>query len=114
VTSTLLDAILYSLQAAPKPLPSELVLRLLTELRESSVMHFYFPLYQLFSVLTRDQVTDEIRAELRKLHLQYAPSPTGKMDERTLQTRDRLAELMHVEGEKQLDPGRGPWSQIVF
>ena len=114
VTSTLLDAILYSLQAAPKPLPSELVLKLLTELRESSVMHFYFPLYPFLSVLTRDQVTDEIRGELRKLHLQYAPSPTGKMDQRTEKMRNRLAELMHTEGEEELEPGRGPWSQIVF
>ncbi|HEY6902754.1 MAG TPA: DUF4132 domain-containing protein [Candidatus Acidoferrales bacterium] len=114
VTSTLLDAILYSLQAAPKPLAPELVLKLLTDLRESSVMRFYFPLYQFLSVLTREQITDEIRAELRKLHLQYAPSPTGKMDQRTEKMRNRLAELMHVEGEKELEPGRGPWSQIVF
>ena len=31
-----------------------------------------------------------------------------------LKIRERLAELMHVEGEKQLEEGRGPWSQIVF
>jgi hypothetical protein len=75
---------------------------------------YCFPFDQLLSVLTRDQVTDEIRAALRQLHLQYAPSPTGKIDQRTLETRNRIAELMHVEGETQLDPGRGPWSQIVF
>ena len=28
--------------------------------------------------------------------------------------RKLIVELMWVEGEKQLDPGRGPWSQIVF
>jgi hypothetical protein len=114
VVSTLVDAILHALTAAPKPLPTELVLKLLTELRENTVTRYCFPFDQFLSVLNRDQVTDEIRGELRKLHLQYAPSPTGKIEERTLQTRNRLAELMHVEGEKQLDPGRGPWSQIVF
>lgn len=114
VTATLLDAILHSLEAAPKPLPTDLVLKLLTELRENPITRYYFPFDQFLSILTRDQVTEEIRAELRRLHLQYAPSPTGKIDERTLQTRTRLAELMHIEGEKQLDPGRGPWSQAVF
>ena len=114
VTSTLVDAILYALQAAPKPLPSGLVLKLLTELRENVPTRYYFPFYQFLLVLTRDQITDETRAELRKLHLQYAPSARGKIDERMLQTRNRLAELMHVEGEKECDPGRGPWSQIVF
>jgi hypothetical protein len=114
VTSTLVDAILYVLQAAPKPLPSDLILKLLSELRENVLTRYYFPFYQFLSVLTRNQITDEARAELRKLHLQYAPSARGKIDERTLQTRNRLAELMHVEGEKDFDPGRGPWSQIVF
>src|SRR5215469_130039 len=114
VTSTLLDAIVYSFQAAPKPLPPELVLRLLTELCESAVMRFYFPLYAFLSVLTREQVTNDIRVELRKLHLLYAPSPTGKMEGRTEKMRNRLAELMHAEGEKEIESGRGPWSQIVF
>jgi hypothetical protein len=114
VTSTLIDAILHALAAAPKPLPTELVLKLLTELRENTVTRYSFPFDQFLSILNRDQVTDEIQAELRKLHLQYAPSATGKIDDRMLQTRNRLAELMYVEGEKQLDPGRGPWSQIVF
>jgi hypothetical protein len=114
VTSTLIDAIRHALTETPKPLSTELVLKLLTELREETVTRYSFPFDQLLSVLRRDQVTDEIRVELRRLHLQYAPSPTGKIDERTFQTRDRLAELMHVEGEKQLDHGRGPWSQIVF
>jgi Domain of unknown function (DUF4132) len=114
VTSTLIDAILHALAAAPKPLPMELVLKLLTELRENTVTRYSFPFDQFLSILNRDQVTDEIRLELRKLHLQYAPSATGKIDDLMLQTRNRLAELIHVEGEKQLDPGRGPWSQIVF
>ena len=114
VTSALIDAILQALTESPKPLPGELVLKLLTELRQDAVTRFSFPLDQFLSVLTRDQVTDEIRAELRRLHLHYAPSSTGKIDERMLATRNRIAELMHVEGEKELDPGRGPWSQIVF
>ena len=114
VTSTLIDAIRHALTEAPKPLSTELVLKLLTELREDTVTRYTFPFDQFLSVLRRDQVTDEIRAELRRLHLQYAPSATGKIDDRMLQTRNRLADLMHVEGEKQLDHGRGPWSQIVF
>ena len=114
VTSTLVEAVQYAIQAAPKPLSTELVLTLLTELRKNTITRFYFPFDLLLAVLTRDQVTEEIRSELRQLHLQYAPSPTGKIDERTLQTRNRLAELMRIEGEAPIDPGRGPWSQIVF
>jgi hypothetical protein len=114
IAATLFDAIRHAFKEAPKPLPAELVLKLLTELRQDAVTRFSYPFDQFLSVLTRDQVTDEIRAELRLLHLQYAPSPTGKIDERTLVTRSRIAELKRVEGEKQLDPGRGPWSQIVF
>ncbi len=114
VISTLIDAIQHAIQAAPKPLPVELVLKLLTELREDTFARYYFPFDQFLSILHRDQVSGEIRAELRKLYLQYAPSPTGKIEERTQQTRNRLGELMYLEGEKQLDPGRGPWSQIVF
>ncbi len=115
VCQTLPEAILMALEAAPKPLPAGLVLKLLSELRQDfSMARFYFPFEQFLSLLTRDQVTDEIRAELRKLHLQFAPSPTGKIEKATQQTRDAIAELMQVEGEKQLDPGRGPWSQVVF
>jgi hypothetical protein len=115
VCQTLPEAIQIALELASKPLPPELTLRLLSEFRrEFSMARFYFPFGQFLSLLTRDQVTDEIRAELRKLHLQFAPSPTGKIDKGTEQTRDRNAELMRVEGEKQLDPERGPWSQMVF
>src|SRR5713101_4238442 len=115
VCQTLPEAIQIALELASKPLPPELTLKLLSEFRRDfSMARFYFPFEQFLSLLTRDQVTDEIRAELRKLHLQFAPSPTGKIDKGTEQTRDRIAELMRVEGEKQLDPGRGPWSQMVF
>src|SRR5579864_1067243 len=91
VTSTLIDAILHALAAAPKPLPTELVLKVLTELRENTVTRYSFPFDQFLSILNRDQVTDEIRVELRKLHLQYAPSATGKIDDRMLLTRNRLS-----------------------
>jgi hypothetical protein len=114
VTSTLVDAILQAINAAPKPLSTELILKLMTELRREPSTRHYFPFDQFLSVLARDGMTDDIRAELRRLHLHYAPSPTGKIDQRTLDTRNRIAELLHVEGEKPLDRGRGPWSQTVF
>jgi hypothetical protein len=60
--STLFDAIVYALNAAAKPLPTEMVLKLLTELRENHVVRFSYPFDRLLSVLSRDQVTDEIRA----------------------------------------------------
>jgi hypothetical protein len=110
----LVEAVQHAIQALPKPLPTELILELLTDLRKNTITRFYFPFDLFLSAVTRDQVTEEIRSELRQLHLQYAPSPTGKIDERTLQTRNRLAELMRAEGEAPLDPGRGPWSEIVF
>jgi hypothetical protein len=115
VCNTMSDAIQMAMEKAPKPLPADVVLKLLSDFRQRySMARLYFPLGQFLSLLTRDQVTPEIRDELRQLHLQFAPSPTGKIDEGTQQTRTLIAELIRVEGEKQLDPGRGPWSQIVF
>jgi hypothetical protein len=112
---TLTDGIAFSLQVYLQPLPSDLLLHIIGQYRQDhSMARFYFPFDLLLSRLTQDQITDEIRTELRKIHLQLAPSPTGKIEARTQLTRNRLAELTYVEGEKQLDPGRGPWSQIVF
>jgi hypothetical protein len=113
VASTLFDAIVYALNSAAKPLPNELVLKLLTELRENHAIRFSYPFDRFLSVISPDQVTGEIRAELRRLQLHYAPTATGKIDERTQRTRNHLAELIHVEGEEALDPERGPWSRIV-
>lgn len=112
---TLSDAINFSLRAYPQPLPSDVILLLVSQYRQVySMARLYFPFDLLLSRFTRDEVTDEIREELRKIHLQLAPSPTGKIDPRAAATRDRIRDLTFVEGEKTLDPGRGPWSQIVF
>jgi hypothetical protein len=112
---TLTDGIDHSLSACKQPLPADLVLHIVSQYRrDHSMARFYFPFDLLLSRLTREQITDEIRGELRKIHLQLAPSPTGKIEARAKATRERIAELTFVEGEKQLDPGRGPWSQIVF
>jgi hypothetical protein len=114
VASTLFDATVYVLSAATKPLPNKMVLKLLTELRENHTTRFSYPFDRFLSILDRDQVTDEIRAELRRLQFHYAPTATGKIEERVQKTRNLLAELMQVEGEQEPDPGRGPWSRIVF
>jgi hypothetical protein len=115
VCHTLSDAIGIALARIPKPWPPTTVLRLLSEFRQdSSMARLHFPFPPFLAMLSRDDVTEEIRTELRKLSFQFAPSPTGKIDARTAQTRDLIAGLMHIEGEKQLDPGRGPWSQNVF
>lgn len=112
---TLVDGIVHSLRAYAQPLPSDVFLHLISQYRRDySMARFYFPFDLLLSRLTRGQITDELRKELRLIHLQVAPSPTGKIQPRHKATRDRIAELTYVEGEKQLDPGRGPWSQIVF
>ncbi len=113
--STLTDAICTSLRAHTQPLPSDLLLHLISQRAGGySISSFYFPFDLLLSGLTRDQITEEIRVELRKIYLHLAPSPNGKLEPGASETRDRIAELIYVEGEKQLDPGRGPWSQIVF
>src|SRR5258708_6172401 len=114
--NTLTEGIEIAFSRAPKPLPEELVVRLLCEHcgEMDSMAHIFFPIRLLVSSLTRDRVTDEIRAYLRKLHLRLAPSPNGKIEPETQEFRDEIAHLIRVEGEIQLDPGRGPWSQIVF
>ena len=109
------DAIQLLLTTLPKPLPTELVQRLLAEYRQDfSMSRMYFPFEQFLSALRREQITDEIRNELRRIQLQFAPSPTGKVEEHNKEIRELLGRLTRVEGEKELDPGRGPWSQIVF
>ncbi|HLX77237.1 MAG TPA: hypothetical protein VKR26_20995, partial [Terriglobales bacterium] len=115
VCQAVTDAIRLVLTTLPKPLPTELARRLLSQYRQDfSMTRIYFPFEQFLSVLRRDQITDEMRTELRRIHLQYAPSPTGKVEEHTKEIRELLAGLMRAEGERQLDAGRGPWSQIVF
>lgn len=113
---TLAEGIQIALSRTPKPLPGELALRLLTEYcgAMSSMAQMYFPVRELIAQLSRDQVTDGIRSQLRKLHLHLAPSPTGKIELQTQKFRDEISELIQVDGEIHLDPERGPWSQIVF
>jgi hypothetical protein len=114
--ATLSEGIQIALSRLPKPLPPELVARLLGQYcgAMGSMAHMFFPIRPLVSSIGREHVTDEIRTELRKLHLQLAPSPSGKIETGTLEFRLQIAGLMGAGGEIRLDPGRGPWSQIVF
>ncbi|MGB8321820.1 MAG: DUF4132 domain-containing protein [Candidatus Acidiferrum sp.] len=115
ICQTLTDGILFVLDRTPKLIENETSLHVLTEFRKCTDLgRTYFPIFHFLRVLTREQITDEMRAELRKLHVQFAPSPNGKIDQRSLEIRRRIAELMWTEHDQQLDPGRGPWSQIVF
>jgi hypothetical protein len=113
---TLSEGIQIALSRTPKPLPGELVQHLFSEYygEMGSMAHMFFPIRLVISSLARDQVTDEIRSQLRKLHLRLAPSPSGKIEPDTQKFRDQISELIRMEGEIQLEPGRGPWSQIVF
>jgi hypothetical protein len=79
--ATLAEGIILALQRAPKPLEEMTGLHCLAEFRKcTSMARFHFPFLQFVSVLTREQMTDGMRHELRKLHAQFAPSPTGKID----------------------------------
>jgi hypothetical protein len=113
--NTLAEGIQIALERAPKPLPGELVSRLFDEYCGSmgEMAHMYFPIRLLISSISEDQVTEGIRSELRKLHLHLAPSASGKIEPETREFRDQIAELIRMEGERQLDPGRGPWLQIA-
>ena len=109
------EAVQIALATAPKPLPPDLVLQLLRSYGSSlSWMLFGFPLRQFLALLTRAEITDEIRGELRRMLPHYGPTATGKVEPHLEPVRKLIAELIWVEGEKHLDPGRGPWSQIVF
>lgn len=113
--ATMGDALRIAIEAAPKPLPGHLVLQLLCNYGSGlSWMLFGFPLRQFLSLLSRDEMTDEIRAELRRILPHYSPTARGKIEPHLEEVRKLIVELIWVEGEKPLDPGRGPWSQIVF
>ena len=116
VCATLREAIEIAFARAPVPLPPDLVSHLFREFVQSmgTMSSLYFPIRQLIWLMARDQVTDEMRKELRRMYLRLAPSSTGKYDPGAKELRDKIGELIYIEGEKQLDPGRGPWSQIVF
>ncbi|HEY1925568.1 MAG TPA: DUF4132 domain-containing protein [Candidatus Acidoferrum sp.] len=112
---TLSDAIQLSMQCVPKPFPSSFVENLVTEIRrDSSPARFYFPIERFLSFLSAEQITERTREELRKIHVQLAPTPRGKVDKHHQRLRGLIAPLIYVEGEKQTESGRGPWSQIVF
>ena len=115
--NTVAEGIQVALTRAPKPLPTELVAQLFSQYYGSmgEMAHMFFPLRLLILSVSKDQVTDEIRSQLRKLHLRLAPSPTGKIEPGTEKFRNELAELIRVEGEIQLEPGRGNMAaKIVF
>ncbi len=115
ICQTLVDAITIALHLAPKPLPNDLVLKLLCGYgQRAGIARLSFPIALLLPLLTKEQVTEEIRSQLRKIHLQFAPSPTGLLDPHSEKMRVLIGPLIRVEGEKEPDPGRGPWSQIVF
>jgi hypothetical protein len=106
--NTLAEGIQIALSRMPKPLPGELVQHLFREYygEMGSMAHMFFPVRLLILSLARDQVTDEIRSQLRKLHLHLAPSPSGKIEPGTQKFRDEIAELIRVEGEIQLARNR--------
>ena len=113
--ATMGDALRIAIETAPKPLPGDLVLQLLRNYGSGlSWVLFGFPLRHFLSLLTRDEMTDEIRAELRRILPHYSPTARGKIEPHLEEVRKSIAGLIWVEGERQLDPGRGPWSQIVF
>ncbi len=115
ISAAIQAGVLIALQRIPQAFANNVVQRVLRDFRNTTgIGRVYFPFLPFLAVLTREQITDDIRGELRKLHAQYAPSPTGKIDEHSLEIRNRIATLMHLDGEKQFDAGRGPWSQIVF
>jgi hypothetical protein len=114
VLHTLEDVIRICLQAAPKPLPADLIEHLLGDLRRNPITQIHFPFDQFLSVLSPKDITEKASIELRRHYLLLAPMPTGKIDQRHQNTRDLIATLVHLDGETVLSPGRGPWSQTVF
>ncbi len=69
--NTLGEGIQVALSRAPKPLPGELVEHLFGEYCGSmgEMAHMFFPIRQFTLAIARDQVTDGIRKELRRIYL---------------------------------------------
>ena len=115
ICDTVHDGVVIALERCQRPLENSVVLHVLSEYRKSTGMaRLYFPLQSFLALLTREQITEELRSEVQRLYVQFAPSPKGKIEKRAQAIRSRIFELMYREGDKQLDPGRGPWSQIIF
>jgi hypothetical protein len=83
ILQTMNDAITFSLEAWKDSLPSELVFQVIAEMRQDhSLASMFFPFDRFLFRVTKKQMTDEIRAELRKIYVQLEPSPTGKIEPR--------------------------------
>jgi hypothetical protein len=112
---TLSEAAGIAVRGCAQPIPADVLLAVVTEYRQDfSLARYSFPLQPLLAHLTREQVSDELRTELRRIYLQFAPSPTGKLERGAEILRARIGELIYLEGDQALDSDRGPWSQIVF
>ncbi|HEY0702258.1 MAG TPA: DUF4132 domain-containing protein [Candidatus Acidoferrales bacterium] len=108
-------AIAVCLRLETTVLPADVLLKVVSDYRKDySLARYFFAFEFLLPHLEKAVMSGELRAELREIHLQMAPSPTGKIQPQDKKIRDRIAELIRVEGERELEPGRGPWSQIVF
>src|SRR5579864_9333276 len=87
ITSTLREAIAFALQGLSKPLPAETVATLLSDLCRDAWTRGYFPFDEFLAVLTREEITEGMRGDLRSIYLQYAPSSTGKIDKHSVAVR---------------------------
>jgi hypothetical protein len=115
VAGVLSQGAALSLRALRGNIPPDLMLGLVQRYRKDfSVARFLFPIEPLLTHLTKAQITAELRSELKKIYFQYAPSPTGKIQPAEKLIRDRIEDLTRGDDDKNPDPGRGPWSQIVF
>ena len=115
ISATIADGVQIALKRAGMLTDPGAILKVLSAYRQSTEMaRMYFPILPFLAAFTRAQINPEIRSELRRIFAQFAPSASGKTNERSAQIRERILELTYIEGEKQLDSGRGPWSQIVF
>jgi hypothetical protein len=78
---TLSEAAGIAVRGCAQPIPADVLLAVVTEYRQDfSLARYSFPLQPLLAHLTREQVSDELRTELRRIYLQFAPSPTGKLE----------------------------------
>ena len=91
------DALRIAIEKAPKPLPGDLVLELLRNYGSGlSWLLFGFPLRHFLALLTREEMTDDIRAELRRILPHYSPTATGKIEPHLEEVRKLIVHLIWI------------------
>jgi hypothetical protein len=101
---TLSEAAGIAVRGCTQPIPAEVLLQPITEYRQDfSLARYSIPLQPLLAHLTKEQINEELRRELQRIYLKFAPNSAGKLERGAEILRARIGELIQLRGRHQYD-----------